>query len=80
MYICRYTADDKSARQLSDAVGGGSFGENPNAQLAHFALRRDRCGLFIDNFSARYESVLFDSLASYLFCGDAFHRILYTLG
>ena len=49
-------------------------------QLAHFALRRDRCGLFIDNLSARYESVLFDSLASYLFCGDAFHRVLYTLG
>ena len=55
-YICRYTADDKSARQLSDAVGGGSFGKNPDAQLAHFALRRDRCGLFIDNLSARYES------------------------
>ena len=36
--------------------------------------------LFIDNLSARYESVLFDSLASYLFCGDAFHRVLYTLG
>ena len=66
--------------KLSDAVGGGPFGENPDAQLAHFALRRDRCGLFIDNLSARYESVLFDSLASYLFCGDAFHRVLYTLG
>jgi len=36
--------------------------------------------IFIDNLSARYESVLFDSLASYLFCGDAFHRVLYTLG
>lgn len=58
----------------------GLLVKTPDAQLAHFALRRDRCGLFIDNLSARYESVLFDSLASYLFCGDAFHRVLYTLG
>ena len=57
-----------------------SEAQQAHTGTAHFALRRDRCGLFIDNLSARYESVLFDSLASYLFCGDAFHRVLYTLG
>ena len=79
-YICRYTADDKSARQLFDALGCGTVGESPDAKLAyaHFRVRR-RC-LLAYNISARYESVFLDSSARRLFFCNAVYRVSDTAG